>query len=154
VRFEHIMENGEDASYSQPVQFNVKNVLSAFEVEGIRETTLDGNAWLDESRRLQFVPDPEEAAFNTYATFSQPAKSVHLLSAEKPLLGVKYAEEALPAGRLGAQSNRIKREVDGRSSKSTEGAYNSFKADIGNQEYIIELSPMEIRTFIVYLAVA
>nr|XP_016945444.1 lysosomal alpha-mannosidase isoform X2 [Drosophila suzukii] len=154
VRFEHIMENGEDASYSQPVQFNVKNVLSAFEVEGIRETTLDGNAWLDESRRLQFVPDPEEAAFNTYATFSQPAKSVHLLSAEKPLLGVKYAEEAMPAGQLGAQSNRIKREVDGRSSKSTEGAYNSFKADIGNQEYIIELSPMEIRTFIVYLAVA
>ncbi|XP_016945443.3 lysosomal alpha-mannosidase isoform X1 [Drosophila suzukii] len=154
VRFEHIMENGEDASYSQPVQFNVKNVLSAFDIEGIRETTLDGNAWLDESRRLQFVPDPEEAAFNTYATFSQPAKSVHLLSAEKPLLGVKYAEEALPTGQLGAQSNRIKREVDGRSSKSTEGAYNSFKADSGNQEYIIELSPMEIRTFIVYLAVA
>ncbi|XP_033167145.1 lysosomal alpha-mannosidase isoform X2 [Drosophila mauritiana] len=162
VRFEHIMENGEDASYSQPVQFNVKNVLSAFDVEGIRETTLDGNAWLDESRRLQFAPDPEEAAFNTYATFSQPAESVHLLSAEKPMLGVKYADEGLPAGQLGAESNRIKRETDsrqdkkdeGRSSKSTEGPYNSFKADSSNQEYIIELSPMEIRTFIVYLTPA
>ncbi|XP_016964290.1 lysosomal alpha-mannosidase isoform X2 [Drosophila biarmipes] len=162
VRFEHIMENGEDASYAQPVQFNVKNVLSAFDIEGIRETTLDGNAWLDESRRLQFVPDPQEAASNTYATFSQPAESVHLLSAEKPMLGVKYAEEGLPAGQLGAQSNRIRREIDseqanqaeGRSSKATEGAFNSFKADSANQEYIIELSPMEIRTFIVYLAAA
>ncbi|XP_052854491.1 lysosomal alpha-mannosidase isoform X1 [Drosophila gunungcola] len=159
VRFEHIMENGEDPSYSKPVQFNVRNVLSAFEVEGIRETTLDGNAWLDETRRFQFAPDSEEAAFNTYGSFSQPAESVHLLSPVKPMLGVKYAEESLPAGQLGAQSNRIKRETnseqinadEGRSSKSTHGAYNSFKADSDSQDYIIELSPMEIRTFIVYL---
>uniref|UniRef100_A0A6P4EAE6 Alpha-mannosidase n=1 Tax=Drosophila rhopaloa TaxID=1041015 RepID=A0A6P4EAE6_DRORH len=162
VRFEHIMENGEDASYSKPVQFNVKNVLSAFDIEGIRETTLDGNAWLDETRRFQFAPDPEEAAFNTYGTFEEPAESVHLLSPEKPMLGVKYAEEALPAGQLGAQSNRIKRETnseqinkdEGRSSKSSDGAYNSFKADSDSQDYIIELSPMEIRTFIVYLKTA
>ncbi|XP_017042898.2 lysosomal alpha-mannosidase isoform X1 [Drosophila ficusphila] len=163
VRFEHILENGEDTSYSQPVQFNVKNVLSAFDIEGIRETTLDGNAWLDESRRLQFAPDPEAAAFNTYGTFSRSLESgsVHLLSAEKPMLEVKYAEESLPEGQLGAQSNRIKRDVnlneirnEPRTFKVTEGPYNSFKADSDNQDYIIELSPMEIRTFIVYLTKA
>ncbi|KAH8282797.1 hypothetical protein KR054_009895 [Drosophila jambulina] len=161
VRFEHIMENNEDELYSKPVQFNVKNVLSSFEITGMRETTLDGNAWLDETHRLQFAPDPEQAAFNTYATFDQPeAKAVHLLSAQKPMLGVKYAEEALPAGELGAQSNRVRRDVTpeqvrkekrNRKSRLTANVDEAARADSGSQEFIIELSPMEIRTFIVYL---
>lgn len=155
------MENNEDPAYSKPVQFNVKNVLSSFEITGMRETTLDGNAWLDETRRLQFAPDPEQAAFNTYATFSQSeGEAVHLLSPEKPMLGVKYAEEALPAGQLGAESNRIKREVNpeqvrkakrGRKSQVTDNVDAAASADSAGQEFIIELSPMQIRTFIVYL---
>ncbi|KPU73915.1 uncharacterized protein Dana_GF15795, isoform B [Drosophila ananassae] len=163
VRFEHFLENGEDAMYSKPVQFNVKNVLSSFNVESMRETTLDGNAWLDETQRLQFAPDSEAAAFNTYGTFPQEADSVQLLRADKPLLEVKYSDEALPAGQLGAESNRIKREInpslynmyDARKSKlSDEDIDMSLYADSDSKDYIVELSPMEIRTFIVYLSEA
>ncbi|KAH8287905.1 hypothetical protein KR018_006962 [Drosophila ironensis] len=162
VRFEHFLENGEDAMYSKPVQFNVKNVLSAFNVESMRETTLDGNAWLDEAQRLQFVPESEAAAFNSYGTFSEDAESVQLLRADKPLLGVKYAEESLPAGALGAESNRIKREInptlynmyDAKTKLNPEDIDISEFADSDSKDYIVELSPMEIRTFIVNLTPA
>lgn len=55
IRFEHIFEYGEDPIYSKPVTFNLWDIFGS-DAE-IRETTLDGNQWLDESERLHFVPD-------------------------------------------------------------------------------------------------
>ncbi|XP_017153506.2 lysosomal alpha-mannosidase isoform X1 [Drosophila miranda] len=160
VRFEHIMEKGEDVHYSRSVQINVKDVLSTFKINDMRETTLDGNAWLNETQRLQFVPDSEEEVYNSYATFSKLAKTVHLLSAAKPLLGVKYSDEALPSGQFGAESNRLKRNVQTErfdshkddQASGPKGVDISFISDSDDKKYIIELSPMEIRTFVVYLS--
>ncbi|XP_034666347.1 lysosomal alpha-mannosidase isoform X1 [Drosophila subobscura] len=160
VRFEHIMEKGEDVHLSKPVQINVKSVLSSFDIDDMRETTLDGNAWLNETERLQFVPDPEEEEYNSYATFSRSAKAIHLLSAAKPLLGVQYYDEALPSGQLGAESNRIKRAAyterpelhkDDQAPGSI-GADFTLKSGSDHQQYTIELSPMQIRTFVITLS--
>ncbi|XP_030079136.1 lysosomal alpha-mannosidase isoform X2 [Drosophila hydei] len=160
VRFEHILEKKDDVRYSQYVQFNIKDVLSAFNVENIRETTLDGNAWLDEHRRMEFVPDPEDEAYNNYGTFTKSSKVVHLLSASKPMLEVKYSKETLEAGQLGAESNRIKRSANSRHftlhrKPQQEVSAENLKISMQSSErekYLIELSPMEIRTFVVYLA--
>ncbi|XP_030561633.1 lysosomal alpha-mannosidase isoform X2 [Drosophila novamexicana] len=160
VRFEHILEKDEDSRYSKYVQFNIKDVLSAFNIENIRETTLDGNAWLDEHKRMEFVPEPEDEAYEAYATIAESANGGHLLSAAKPLLGVEYSKESLGPGELGAQSNRLKRSANAghftlhkrRQQQVGEDRVNvSLKTD-DRAKYLIELSPMEIRTFVVYLA--
>ncbi|XP_002065049.4 lysosomal alpha-mannosidase isoform X2 [Drosophila willistoni] len=149
VRFEHIMEKGEDAYYAKAVQLNIKDVLSAFEIEDVRETTLDGNAWLDETQRMQFVAESTAESYDSYATFSKSGKSVHLLSADKPLLEVKYSEEGIPAGSLGAESNRIKRDLD---DNQVNGIDIEQLSEKEISKYVIEINPMEIRTFIVFLA--
>lgn len=162
VRFEHIMEKDDDSHYSKDVQFNVKDILGGFNIVNMRETTLDGNAWLDEHRRMEFVPDPEDKSYNTYGVFSRPSKSVHLLDAAKPMLGVKYAKESLETGELGAESNRIKRKtrtehftLHHRREKNIESDSTDYlkasQPSNNHDKYLIELSPMEIRTFVLYL---
>ncbi|KAM8717605.1 hypothetical protein ACLKA7_004323 [Drosophila subpalustris] len=162
VRFEHILEKTDDYHYSKFVQFNVKDVLAGFKVVNMRETTLDGNAWLDEHRRMEFVPDPEDQDYNAYGVFSKPSKGVHLLDASKPMLGVKYAKEALETGELGAESNRIKRNTRtghftlhrNRGRQIERENIDNLKESPSakeNDKYLIELSPMEIRTFVIYL---
>ncbi|KAH8306687.1 hypothetical protein KR044_006530 [Drosophila immigrans] len=160
VRFEHIMEKDDDFYYSKYVQFNVKEVLSGFKIVDMRETTLDGNAWLDEHRRFEFVPDPDDEDYNAYGVFKKPSKSVHLLDASKPLLGVKYSNEALETGELGAESNRIKRNAHNkhftmhreRNPQTERNGDNKSSVPANDRaKYIIELSPMEIRTFVIYL---
>ncbi|TDG47303.1 hypothetical protein AWZ03_006296 [Drosophila navojoa] len=159
VRFEHILEKKDGTRYSQYVQFNIKDVLGSLNIENIRETTLDGNAWLDEHRRMEFVPDPEDEAYNNYGTFRKSSKAVHLLSAAKPMLEARYSKETLEAGQLGAESNRIKRSANSqhftmhRKRPQVSGSDNLNKSMPSSErdKYLIELSPMEIRTFIVYL---
>ncbi|EDV98984.1 lysosomal alpha-mannosidase isoform X2 [Drosophila grimshawi] len=162
VRFEHILEKDEDSRYSKYVQFNIKDVLAAFNIESIRETTLDGNAWLDEHRRMEFVPDPEEESYDAYGTFAKTSGAVHLLEAAKPLLEAKYSKEALKAGELGAESNRLKRNADSGHFILHKRRSQQVRADNVNEnvvpksndreQFLIELSPMEIRTFVVYLS--
>uniref|UniRef100_A0A182T033 Glycosyl hydrolases family 38 C-terminal beta sandwich domain-containing protein n=1 Tax=Anopheles maculatus TaxID=74869 RepID=A0A182T033_9DIPT len=54
VRFEHLFEKHEDPVYSQAVRINVRNVLFALNIESIHETTLAGNQWKADAKRLQF----------------------------------------------------------------------------------------------------
>ncbi|KAH8376896.1 hypothetical protein KR093_001976 [Drosophila rubida] len=160
VRFEHILEKDDDYHYSKYVQFNVKDVLGGFKIADMRETTLDGNAWLDEHRRFEFVPDPEDESYNMYGVFKKQSKDVHLLDAAKPLLGVKYSKEALSTGELGAESNRIKRAANNRHftmhrERNTQAERQDTHKEAlpanDRAKYLIELSPMEIRTFVIYL---
>uniref|UniRef100_A0A2M4DMV2 Alpha-mannosidase n=1 Tax=Anopheles darlingi TaxID=43151 RepID=A0A2M4DMV2_ANODA len=60
VRFEHLFEQGEDPVYSKPVQFNVRNVLFALNIESIHETTLGANQWKQDSKRLHFSFESNE----------------------------------------------------------------------------------------------
>ncbi|XP_030388139.1 lysosomal alpha-mannosidase-like [Scaptodrosophila lebanonensis] len=96
VRFEHILEKDEDPVLSKPVRFNIENMFNNLAAVGIRETTLDGNAWLSEIRRMKFVPDPNSAR----------------------------AEDA---------------------------GTNPFPQS-GDSKFVIDLIPMQIRTFVLYLA--
>ncbi|KAH8402521.1 hypothetical protein KR222_002400, partial [Zaprionus bogoriensis] len=152
VRFEHILEKDEDSRYSKYAQFNVRDVLEGFNIVDMRETTLDGNAWLDEHRRMEFVPDAEGQDYNAYATFSSNSKSVHLLNADKPLLGVKYSSEGLNAGELGAESNRIKRSKRFRLHRQKAEEIEEHAETNDRSKYLIELGAMDIRTFVIYLA--
>lgn len=152
MRFEHILEKNEDTRYSKYVQFNVRDVLENFNVVDMRETTLDGNAWLDEHQRMEFVPDADGEDYNSYATFSKNAKSVHLLNADKPLLSAEFSSEGLKTEQLGAESNRIKRSKRFRMQRQNRQE-NILALDSNDRtKYLIELGAMEIRTFVVYLA--
>lgn len=61
VRFDHILEKGEDERYSKPVSFNFQEVFKGFDVAGIRETTLAANQWLDEAKHLNFSTKIEQS---------------------------------------------------------------------------------------------
>ncbi|XP_037957691.1 lysosomal alpha-mannosidase isoform X2 [Teleopsis dalmanni] len=162
IRFEHILEKDEDPEYSKTVQFNLKDVLRGFNIVDIRETTLDGNAWLDDNRRMEFVPDPIEELYDNYALYYKSSDYVQLLRADKPLLDAKYFEELLPVDGLGAESNRLKREHGKNMELNRLRAekLKKFKPSIANlplqedddTKFIIELSPMEIHTYVLTLA--
>ncbi|XP_053666254.1 lysosomal alpha-mannosidase-like [Anopheles marshallii] len=64
VRFEHLLEKGEDPLYSKPVRFNVQDVFRRFSIEEIRETTLGANQLKEDSKRLKFKPDPDYIVYN------------------------------------------------------------------------------------------
>ncbi|XP_035912888.1 lysosomal alpha-mannosidase-like [Anopheles stephensi] len=65
VRFEHLLEKGEDPLYSKPVRFNVQDVFQQFSIEEIRETTLGANQLKEDSKRLKFKPDPDYIVYNS-----------------------------------------------------------------------------------------
>ncbi|XP_035775636.1 lysosomal alpha-mannosidase-like [Anopheles albimanus] len=60
VRFEHLFEQGEDPVFSKPIQFNIRNVLFALNIESIHETTLGANQWKQDSQRLHFSFESNE----------------------------------------------------------------------------------------------
>ncbi|XP_005189989.1 lysosomal alpha-mannosidase isoform X2 [Musca domestica] len=163
VRFEHLLEKDEDPEFSKFVQFNVKSIFGAFQISNMRETTLDGNAWLDENRRMEFVPDPEEDSYESYAIFSKAYNYVQLQKAERPMVSTQFYDELLPAGKLGAESNRLKREMKSprnqelnrmRSEKLKRIKYSVGDLPLemeGDRKFLIELSAMQIRTFIITL---
>lgn len=163
VRFEHILEKDEDPEYSKFVQINVKEVFGGFAISDIRETTLDGNAWLDENRRMEFVPDPVDELYESYAVFAESYKYVQLQKAERPMFCTKFYDEQLPAGNLGAEHNLLKREINHgpheelnrmRSEKLKRMKYSVGEFPLQNNDdrkFVIELSAMQIRTFILTL---
>lgn len=55
VRFEHILEKGDDKTLSQPTTFAIDSVFQYLQIASIRETTLSANQWLDEAERLNFT---------------------------------------------------------------------------------------------------
>lgn len=53
IRFEHLLEKGEDAELSKPVRFNLADIYPNYEIE-LREVSLSGNQWIEDFGRLQF----------------------------------------------------------------------------------------------------
>nr|CAD7453459.1 unnamed protein product [Timema tahoe] len=61
VRLEHILESNEDSDLSQEVNIDLQRMLSTVTVSSFYETTIDGNAWLQEVDRLQwYIADTRE----------------------------------------------------------------------------------------------
>jgi lysosomal alpha-mannosidase len=66
VRLEHLFEEGEHANLSQPVTVSLAKLFgptgtSIGELSWMRETTLGGNRWKDETKRLDWKVKGEEA---------------------------------------------------------------------------------------------
>lgn len=59
LRFEHILSQNEDNQYSKNVTFNLKDVFGTFNILEMRETTLAGNQWLNETKRFKFETENE-----------------------------------------------------------------------------------------------
>lgn len=53
IRFEHILEKGEDPVLSAPVRFDLQDVFPGFEVD-MREVSLSANQWAEDLKRLHF----------------------------------------------------------------------------------------------------
>ncbi|XP_055546042.1 lysosomal alpha-mannosidase-like [Wyeomyia smithii] len=81
VRFEHLLEKNEDSRYSQPVTINLREVFSKFSISSARETTLAGNQWKADSKRLRFffepVPLDDEAGVAEEAGVVEEASAPH-----------------------------------------------------------------------------
>ncbi|XP_050072465.1 lysosomal alpha-mannosidase-like [Anopheles maculipalpis] len=54
VRFEHLFAKDEDPQYSVPVQIDVQDLFAGVDVISLRETTLAGNQWKEESKRMSY----------------------------------------------------------------------------------------------------
>jgi len=60
LRLEHFYEVGEDNEFSREVLVSVEDLQSMFwHFKSIRETTLGGNQWKNESVRLNWIPNPK-----------------------------------------------------------------------------------------------
>lgn len=167
VRFEHILEKDESAEYSQIAKFDLRKVFANVNIDHVREATLDGNAWLDELNQLKFKKHSARDAYEEYGILPKSVNGVQLQKAEKPLLNTAFSKEILTGFNLAAESNRLKREdeqvvprhlnkeriekLDNILLSGTE--HNVPKSASNDQnELIVELQPMQIRTFIVYLS--
>ncbi|XP_037910288.1 lysosomal alpha-mannosidase isoform X2 [Hermetia illucens] len=155
LRFEHILEKEDDEQYSKPITFNLKDVLRFLKIQHVRETTLDGNMWLDEMQRLTFTPDSSEASRNEFLFRNKKLDDPNLDSiqvASKPLITTEYWHE-----NLSQAWHRPKRTI--KKSKEDIEVWNarSRALDIetlppqDNDPAVITLSAMQIRTFIITL---
>lgn len=128
VRFEHILEYGEDDIYSTQAIINVKDIFAHFNIVNIRETTLAANQWLDEATRFKFQEmNPNEIPADTFR--KEPIE-----------LDIK----------LDITKNEINHEANNtaRKQRSPPTMVRSTEDD----KYLITLQPMEIRTFVLYLS--
>lgn len=121
VRFEHLLEKGEDPMYSKSVRFNLQDIFRSLSIEEVRETTLAANQWKEENSRFKFKPDPGYL------------KQVTKLS----LFGVIAGMDTNQA---------FQAEMEARQEEATETLRN-----VSNEGFEITLSPMQIRTFIMQL---
>ena len=60
LRLEHIFEANENRQLSKNVTVNVRDLFSTFEILSMRETTLDGNQWSDETTKWGTVSTKTE----------------------------------------------------------------------------------------------
>lgn len=137
IRFEHLLEKGEDPEYSKPVTFNLRDVLKDFKIVDIRETTLDGNEWLDSMKRLKFKSDPENTV---YTDISNSIKDNENESQEIDDLEKDQTKRMI-------EINKIK--VPDIISENLNEEVSSPVND--NDKFRITLKPMQIRTFILNL---
>lgn len=128
VRFEHLLEKGEDQLYSKPVRFNLQDIFRSLSIDEVRETTLAGNQWKEDNKRFKFKPDPAYLQHVTRAA----------------LFGGKGGPNAAAAkGGVPMESNV---ETPQQEEEATESLRN-----VSNEGYEIVLGPMQIRTFVLQL---
>lgn len=53
IRFEHLLEKGEDPELSKAVRFNLTDVFPGYEID-LKEVTLSANQWIEDLKRLHF----------------------------------------------------------------------------------------------------
>jgi lysosomal alpha-mannosidase len=129
IRFEHLLEKNEDPVYSQPTKFNIQDIFRTFDVDEIRETTLSGNQWLNDAKRMKFQPDP---AYSEYVNLEVQNDDVDV----KPVYNVEKQNPNLdPSCVLNGYSDMM----------------NQATRTLGF-DYEITMQPMQIRTFVVTLA--
>ncbi|CAO1353625.1 unnamed protein product [Diamesa tonsa] len=61
IRFEHILEQGEDPELSKPVRFSLDDLFTGFEIDDMREVSLSANQFVEDMDRLHFTTDNQEA---------------------------------------------------------------------------------------------
>ena len=66
IRFEHILEKGEDSELSKPVTFNLTQIFPGDFV--FSEVTLGGNQWIGDKSRLHFKQEGSELPEDTKTT--------------------------------------------------------------------------------------
>ncbi|XP_033225120.1 lysosomal alpha-mannosidase-like [Belonocnema kinseyi] len=66
LRIEHLFESDESVELSTPVTINIQDLFADFTITSVRETTLGGNQWLEDSDRLKWVPDEDYVVKNNY----------------------------------------------------------------------------------------
>lgn len=53
IRFEHLLEKGEDPELSKPIRFNLTDVFPSMDIE-LKEVILSANQWIEDMQRLHF----------------------------------------------------------------------------------------------------
>ncbi|XP_055848477.1 lysosomal alpha-mannosidase isoform X1 [Episyrphus balteatus] len=155
IRFEHILEKDEDPEYSKPVTFYLKDVLRQLDLVDIQETTLDGNQWLAESRRMEFQPDPEATEYDTFPKYGKSYGNIRLQSAKRPMMATKYLDEYVPVsnrirrGNERVQLNKLRSEKLANMKKFV--GVNKIDLKDDDDKFIIVMEPMQIRTFVLTL---
>lgn len=56
IRFEHIVEKGEDTQLSAPTRFNLFDVFPGFDID-MKEVSLSANQWIEDLKRLHFTEE-------------------------------------------------------------------------------------------------
>lgn len=120
VRFEHILENGEDIEYSKNVTFNMQDHFRYFDISWMRETTLGGNQWLEDMKRLKFEP------------VSKVQKTIEQSLIKNNLAEIEIASNLIEIKSNDEESIRAKRDLRSLAFDKT-----------------VVIKPMEIRTFVV-----
>ena len=57
IRFEHILEKGEDTELSKAVRFSIDDLFTGFEIVDMRELSLSANQFFEDIDRLHFTTD-------------------------------------------------------------------------------------------------
>lgn len=70
IRFEHLLEKGEDPELSKQIRFNLTDVFPGMEIE-LKEVILSASQLMEEQERLHFRPDT--------ADFSRDIKDNNIL---------------------------------------------------------------------------
>merc|ERR1712012_329614 len=64
IRLEHFFDEGDSDEWSTPVHLDLEDFIGSLQLGGpidwIRETTLGGNVWADETKRLEFSAEKNE----------------------------------------------------------------------------------------------
>lgn len=164
IRFEHILEKDEDPEYSKPVTFNLRDVLRDLDIIDIRETTLDGNQWLEETKRLKFKPDPEGTVYEQIAyrnelvtaidgPVSKRSVDVNMLDMPNLLTSTNVFEgykKRNPRSVRIIETEETTQE-NGTRARNIADQLGEYSISNDDSKYIITVKPMQIRTFVLLL---